>query len=253
MRNIRLAKKTVREEGLVTLLKKTARVIIRDGIRIILLPFYQKKIDKLKNEKDWSKTLAFALDEHNQIIKPMQIASEIKRLLELLAGSKPRYVLEIGTANGGTLLLFARAAAKDATIISIDLPGGDYGGGYSGWRVPLYKKFASEGQKLHLLRRDSHTTATKELVQTLLETNMLDFLFIDGDHSYEGVKRDFQLYQDLVREGGIIALHDIAIHPPQSQCDVNKFWNEIKDQYQGVELIEDVKQGSCGIGYIIKK
>jgi len=44
----------------------------------------------------------------------------------------------------------------------------------------------------------------------------LDFLFIDGDHTYEGVKRDFEMYSPLVRNGGIIAFHDIVKHPPET-------------------------------------
>jgi hypothetical protein len=33
-------------------------------------------------------------------------------------------------------------------------------------------------------------------------------LFIDGDHSYEGVKSDFELYSTILSEKGIIILHD---------------------------------------------
>ena len=36
----------------------------------------------------------------------------------------------------------------------------------------------------------------------------IDFLFIDGDHSYEGVKIDFELYSNLLSPTGIIMLHD---------------------------------------------
>jgi hypothetical protein len=36
----------------------------------------------------------------------------------------------------------------------------------------------------------------------------IDFLFIDGDHSYEGVKKDFELYSTILSEKGIIMLHD---------------------------------------------
>ena len=36
----------------------------------------------------------------------------------------------------------------------------------------------------------------------------LGFIFVDGDHSYEGAKRDFMNYYDKVRKGGIFAGHD---------------------------------------------
>lgn len=37
----------------------------------------------------------------------------------------------------------------------------------------------------------------------------LDFVFIDGDHSYEGVKADIEAWRPKVRSGGMIAGHDI--------------------------------------------
>ena len=36
----------------------------------------------------------------------------------------------------------------------------------------------------------------------------IDFLFIDGDHSYDGVKLDFELYSNLLSENGVIMIHD---------------------------------------------
>jgi hypothetical protein len=36
----------------------------------------------------------------------------------------------------------------------------------------------------------------------------VDFLFIDGDHSYEGVKTDFELYSQILSENGVIVIHD---------------------------------------------
>jgi predicted O-methyltransferase YrrM len=38
----------------------------------------------------------------------------------------------------------------------------------------------------------------------------LDILFIDGDHSYEGVKNDLNNYAPLVKSGGCIILHDVC-------------------------------------------
>jgi len=65
-------------------------------------------------------------------------------------------MLEIGTVNGRTLFLFTRIASNDAIIMSIDLPGGPYMGGYPKWKIPLYKNFASSNQEIFLLRSNSH-------------------------------------------------------------------------------------------------
>lgn len=159
-------------------------------------------------------------------------------------------MLEIGTARGGTLFLFSKLADEKATIISIDLPKGKFGAGYPKWKVPLYKAFAEGNQKIYLLREDSHNIKTLDKTKDILGNKKLDFLFIDGDHTYDGVKRDFELYKSLVRKGGIIAFHDIAPHPPKTKCEVSKFWNEIKINYKYKEFVEDWKQNWAGIGLI---
>jgi cephalosporin hydroxylase len=57
-------------------------------------------------------------------IKPNQVRYEVAKLLDVLAEVKPKVILEIGTAGGGTLFLFTRVADPEAKIISVDLPGG---------------------------------------------------------------------------------------------------------------------------------
>ncbi len=184
-------------------------------------------------------------------IIPAQLEDEIAGLLMLLSRHKPAFILEIGTFRGGTLFLFARVADQDATIISVDLPYGQFGGGYPQWRTSLYESFATRRQQIHLIRQDSHAARTLVTVESILKGRKLDFLFIDGDHAYQGVREDFNMYSPLVRDGGVIAFHDIAQHPLQTECRVNEFWSEIKDQYNRyVEIIHDKSQQGMGIGVL---
>lgn len=197
--------------------------------------------------------LAFALSfkQMGISIKPLQVREEIAKLLDLLAARPPRNVLEIGTANGGTLFLFAQVAAEDSTVMSLDLPGGRFGGGYPEWKMSLYRAFAkSPKQRIRLLRENSHEQSTLEKVRGILGENELDFLFIDGDHTHEGVKRDFEMYSGLVRRGGLIGFHDIVVHPPEARCEVNRFWNEVKTSHQHVEFVKDWNQKWAGIGVL---
>jgi hypothetical protein len=78
----------------------------------------------------------------------------------------------------------------------------------------------------------------------LIDGEQLDYLFVDGDHTYSGVQRDFELYSPLVRSGGIVAFHDIVTHGQESACQVPKFWNEVKHRYRHLEIIEQVDGGS---------
>jgi cephalosporin hydroxylase len=183
------------------------------------------------------------------VVAPFQSKSEILWLLERIRPVQPKVILEIGTANGGTLLLFARSAHPSATIISIDLPGEPPRQGYAAWRIPLYKRFALPTQSMHLLRGDSHDPATRERVEALLDGRKIDLLFIDGDHSYEGVRADFELFRGFVRSGGWIALHDISQLNTDS-CQVFRFWSELKETHRCEEFVEDPDRAWYGIGLL---
>jgi predicted O-methyltransferase YrrM len=183
----------------------------------------------------------------NPLIRPLQVPSELHRFAEIVASICPKRVLEIGTFQGGTLCMFARLSAPRATIVSIDLPGGKFGGGQSRLRSLLYHMFGKLFQRMHLIRGDSHSEEVSAKVRDI--TQCLDTLFIDGDHTYEGVKHDFLSYSPLVRPGGIVAFHDIAEHAQETDCYVSRFWNEVKNSYRYEEIIENPEQG-WGIGVL---
>ena len=173
-----------------------------------------------------------------------QARSEIVELGKLLQEFAPKRSLEIGTNYGGTLFLLCTLSPPDAEIISLDLPFGAFGGGYPSRKIPLYRQFPKGGQKLHLIRADSHAQETKERVVKILGGEKLDYLFLDGDHTYDGVHRDFEMYAPLVRGGGMVAFHDIVTYNPESRCEVARFWNEVKLRYAHREIIEEPRAGA---------
>jgi predicted O-methyltransferase YrrM len=103
---------------------------------------------------------------------------------------------------------------------------------------------------MHLVREDSHAASTLHMIEGILNGNKLDFLFIDGDHAYKGIKMDFQMYVPLVRKGGLIAFHDICNGPPEIVGGVARFWNEIKNAYKYQEIIGNRDQKGFGIGVL---
>ncbi|SRR6266699_2470383 len=183
-------------------------------------------------------------------VRPIQVKEEISQLLQTIVKNSPRTVVEIGTANGGTLFLLTRVAAPRATLISIDKPNGSFGGGYPGSMMPLFRSFARDGQEVTLVRRDSHDVETFSLTRKVLNNRRIDFLFIDGDHSYQGVKSDFATYSPLVAEGGMIALHDIVPGLRSHVGDVPRFWTEVRDRYKSRAIVKDWNQGGAGIGLL---
>jgi len=183
-------------------------------------------------------------------IAPIQVKQEIQALLSILSEQNIHAILEIGTANGGTLYLFTRTIDSNAKIISLDMPSGKSGGGYESFKIPFFTNFAQKNQRIFLVRADSHSASSLSAVKSILKGQELDFLFIDGDHTYEGVKRDFKMYTPLVRKGGLIALHDICEHSRETGCEVHKFWNEIKHAYLHQEIISSQNQKWADIGVL---
>jgi predicted O-methyltransferase YrrM len=179
---------------------------------------------------------------------PIQIESEIVGALTEINKLKPKYIVEVGTAGGGTLLLWSRVADPEAIIVTIDLPGGEFGGGSSYLRVPLFRKLPLPKQTLHIIRGDSQTQETADQAKSYLKGNAADFLFIDADHTAKGVRADYRLYSPLVRKGGIIAFHDIAITNPE--YGVRDLWAELKTQHQTREILAQPRAYGIGLLWV---
>jgi len=241
----------LKNKGIVTLFRMGARKYIVPYIStpccFLKILFLKLDFIKLKNHDS---LIEFAYKTCWGYLKPMQIKSEISSLMKVIEKEKPKILMEIGTARGGTLFLFSRVMPKGSVIFSLDLPKGHFGGGYPFFKIPLYKLFAKNEQKINLIRANSHLGQSLKIIKRLLNNKKIDFLYIDGDHTYDGVKKDFGLYAPLVRRGGSIAFHDINKHRTVPTCQVDKLWNEIKTKYNSKELIENKNEGWGGIGIL---
>jgi len=249
-------KKTYKERDFSISLIKPVRFLmnkIRSKVlNFILVKFKKNLMFKLRKFKTDNSEIVFdfAHDFCLHFIKPAQIKEEFVEFLKIFKKRNPKHILEIGTMNGGTLFCFCKLASDNAKIISIDLPCGEFGGGYPIWKKLFYQSFISKKQKLYLLRTNSHKQETLEKTKKILNNHKLDLIFIDGDHNYEGVKKDFEMYMPLVGKGGMVVFHDIVIHPFQCACEVNRFWKQIKNRFKHKEIIKNHNQKWAGIGIL---
>jgi hypothetical protein len=69
---------------------------------------------------------------------------------------------------------------------------------------------------------------------------IIDFCFVDADHSYIGVKNDYTAWLPKIREGGYIAFHDVG-----EGCEVLDFYNRELLNDNRIELMPDVATGKC--------
>lgn len=167
--------------------------------------------------------------------KAQQKPKEFHGLLNVLSEMQSHKIaVEIGSYDGGCLHAYNQIFEK---VISIDLAN------------------RSRLKEVDYIIGDSKK-ALPSLKQIIGGKNTkIDFLMIDGDHTYDGVKADFELYHKLVRKGGVIAFHDILDTPLHRElfCRVDLFWSEIKkdDRFIAHEIIDGNDWG--GIGYLIVK
>ena len=179
----------------------------------------------------------------------MQLEEEFVPALEIVASIEPRRIVETGTCHGGSLFSWAQAAAPDARLVSIDLPMGPGGGGYTAEYAPRFTQFCAPDRHLTCILDDSTSATTVRRTRDALGGEPIDFLFIDGDHSYEGAIRDFELYSPMVRPGGLVMFHDIRRHTNPDAYGVHRLWNELKERYDHVEFVGS--EGiSLGIGVL---
>ncbi|HEY4135965.1 MAG TPA: class I SAM-dependent methyltransferase [Alphaproteobacteria bacterium] len=173
----------------------------------------------------------------------IQNTRELNAFLRFIATRALSTVVEIGTARGGTFYCLSQLASDDALLVSMDLMGMVNGGGQSPEERPVFESFRKRGQTLRFIEGNSHEPATKDALTSTLGGRKVDLLFIDGDHSYAGVKSDFEMYRDLVKPGGLVVFHDICLFQDEwGDVGVGDFWREARDGFQHHEFIDP--QGS---------
>jgi len=141
------------------------------------------------------------------------------------AGRRALRGIEIGVASGNNALSMLRELFVERLFLIdpytayVDALGhADYSNDYS----IAHAKLADYSQ-VEWLRKTSETA-----IKELQEEKPFDFVYIDGNHSYEFVKKDLTLYYPLIRENGLIGGHDYTPFYEPVMRAVNEFAEESK-------------------------
>lgn len=79
---------------------------------------------------------------------------------------------------------------------------------------------------------------------------IFDCVFIDADHTLDGVRHDFERYSQLVRPGGVIAMHDALKRPTyENEIQVWRFIDELRAQGRNVNMIGE----ELGIAWLVRE
>lgn len=180
-----------------------------------------------------------------------QRENELRRMLEIMQQYNVTRYLEIGLRHGTTFHWLGERMPFGMIMIGVDWPGALWGNKKENTRevidavaVDLKRK----GQYPSIIYGDSKSGA---VVEQIKEMGPFDMVFIDGDHTEEGVTADFKNYAPL---GNIIAFHDIDVmasnNKRKKQYGVPKLWNEIKTKFARYEEIIDENERGMGIGVV---
>lgn len=161
---------------------------------------------------------------------------ELFKLMEVVDQIRPERILEIGVHRGLSIKAW-RQAWPDAEIVGIDT---DFS--------------HLEFEDFMCVECDSHDPKTAELIAEL-SPGRFDFVFVDGDHSLEGVRKDYEIYKNFVEDGGIMAFHDIMRSPERisyhAGVECRTFFDEVKVEHANMEIWNgEASDNGPGIGVL---
>jgi predicted O-methyltransferase YrrM len=161
-------------------------------------------------------------------------ARELGALREYATGRHK--ALEIGTYQGVSAAVVAEALSQEGTLYCVDPWPEEQGRSNPCWRIARrHLRRANVAQRVRILRG-----LTEQVYREIPDD--LDFVFIDGDHSWEGIGTDWEIVAPRVVPRGIVCLHDVIVpadEPWRTPASV-RFFNEVIARDPRFELLASV-------------
>ena len=160
----------------------------------------------------------------------------------LIREQKPKLFVELGVHNGFSYFVGCQSIKEcelDTQAFAVDHWIGDHQAGF--FNDSVFESVVNLNS-----RYSSFSKLLKMSFEEALENfgdSTVDLLHIDGFHSYESVKEDFDSWLPKMDKNGIVLLHDI--HVRRTSFGVYRFWQEVKLKYTTIEFV-----GSHGLGVV---
>jgi O-antigen biosynthesis protein len=181
---------------------------------------------------DFSETTFIRRDSYFWLPDYIEVSAWIEHIpfaFWIMEVAKPKMVVELGVHVGTSYFAFCQAVKSsnlNTAIFGVDTWQGDEHAGF--YTDEIYNKVAgyngSHYSKFSTLLRTTFDEAKDYFIDGSIE-----LLHIDGFHTYEAVKHDFETWFPKLAENAIVLFHDINVR--ERGFGVFKFWDELKKQY----------------------
>lgn len=164
----------------------------------------------------------------------------------LVKAARPTLFVELGTHNGSSYSAFCQAIAQlglPARAFAVDTWQGDEHSGLYGEEV--FEEFQAFNES-HFLGFSKLLRSTFDGARSYFPDTSIDLLHIDGLHTYEAVKHDFDTWKSALSASAVVVFHDTNVR--ERDFGVWKLWKELAEIYPSFEFHHSEGLGVLGVG-----
>ena len=203
----------------------------------------------MKHLNPWNHLICFVVP--NRITLHSAWYEHIPFAMFLVDLLRPKMIVELGTHYGDSYCAFCQAVKElhlDTACYAVDTWKGDSQSGFYGPKVladlrahhdPLYSSFS----------RLIQSTFDEALEH--FDAGTVDLLHIDGYHTYESVRHDFETWLPKMSSHGLVLFHDINVR--EQDFGIRKFWDEVRLKYLHFEFRHGHGLGVLAVGKVHSK
>jgi hypothetical protein len=158
---------------------------------------------------------------------------------------RPKSIVELGVHNGFSYFVFCQAVRRlqlQARCFAIDTFEGDEHAGFYGKDV--YEDVSRRNRRYDGFSQLIRSTFAEACDQ--FADGSIDLLHIDGSHTHDAVRRDFETWLPKLSSRGVVMFHDSAERGPG--FGVHLLWDELRTRYPHFEFMHGHGLGIIGVG-----